>query len=90
MQLRKAGLVIALILVLLQVTNARRGQRKGRNPKDVRSVIVQWEPGYESKGRGKKLGGNFKGLYRESMKSSETDAEAVARRISKEKGVLFA
>ncbi|KAL4543308.1 hypothetical protein Ndes2437B_g01151 [Nannochloris sp. 'desiccata'] len=88
MNLRKAGLAVALILVLLQVTSANQGQGKGRQPKDVRSVIVQWESGYESKGRGKKL--SPKGLYKESLKPSETDAVAVAARISKEPGVAFA
>jgi hypothetical protein len=90
MKLSNAGLVISsLILCFFALAaSANQGQGKGRDPKDVRSVIVQWQPGFEPKARGKKL--NSKGLYSESLLPSETDAEAVAARISKEPGVQFA
>jgi subtilisin family serine protease len=88
MSLRRAALVATVIIILVVAANANEGQSKGRNPKDVRSVLVQWKPGYEAKGRGKKL--SPKGLYKEALKPSETDAEAAAARISQEEGVQFA
>ena len=87
---RSVAFVAALILLncLAGAAYANEGQGKGRAPKDVRSVIVQWKAGYEAKGRGKKL--NPKGLFKELLKPSETDAVAVAARISQEAGVAFA
>lgn len=88
MVFRTQGLLAILVIGLALAVDANQGQGKGRDPKDVRSVIVQWQPGYEAKARGKKL--SPKGLYKESLKPSETDAVAVAARIGAEIGVQFA
>lgn len=89
MRLFTSLVLVLSVLIGQNVAWAASGKgARGRQPHEVRTVLVKWKPGFEAKGRGRKL--RMPGLFSESLTAADTNATAVAERISKEEGVEYA